>query len=186
MVGSGLLSGVMTLWGMSLRAKAEQQGIAIPPDVLNLLAQRAEHNIRELEGLLNRVIAYARLMRAEVSPPLAARAIEDITSLSPQHPDIATNVVIEAVARSFHLNPADLKSRRRDRETALARQVAMYLIRQEANCSLAQIGNELGGRDHSTVIHACGKIAREIDNSPHLRRKITDIQHTLSSGKKPG
>jgi len=83
------------------------------------------------------------------------------------------------VASSFQLTPADLKSSKRDRETALARQVAMYLIRQETNSSLAHIGKELGGRDHSTVIHACEKMASNLETSPHLRHKILDLQQKI-------
>jgi chromosomal replication initiator protein len=164
-----------------LQTKAEQQGVTIPLDALKLIAQQAEQNIRDLEGLLNRVIAYARLVRATVTPELAARAIVDIASTTPRGADITPGWVIEAVASSFQLTPADLKTRKRDKATALARQVAMYLIRQETSFSLGQIGNELGGRDHSTVIHACDKIVHEINTSPYLRRKIADIQHIIHS-----
>ncbi len=164
-----------------LRTKAEQQGVTIPPDALEVIAHRAEQNIRDLEGSLNRVIAYARLVRAAVTPELVARAIMDIASTTPHTADIPPGWVVEVVASSFQLTAADLKTRKRDKATALARQVAMYLIRQETSCSLNQIGNELGGRDHSTVIHACEKIVSEINASPHLRRKITDIQQILRS-----
>jgi chromosomal replication initiator protein len=159
-----------------LQAKAEQQGAQIPLESLEFIAHQAEQNIRELEGMLNRVVAYARLVRGEATPELAAKAIEAIAG-----PKTATTpcLVIEAVASSFHLTAADLKTRKRDKETALARQVAMYLIRQETASSLAQIGSELGGRDHSTVIHACEKIAAEINTSPALQRKILDIQQAL-------
>jgi chromosomal replication initiator protein len=164
-----------------LQAKAEQQGVQIPLESLEFIAHQVEQNIRELEGMLNRVVAYAELVRGEATPELAAKAIEVLAG-----PQIATTpcLVIEAVASSFHLTPADLKTRKRDKETALARQVAMYLIRQETGCSLAQIGSELGGRDHSTVIHACEKIAGEINASPSLRRKILDIQQALHRQQK--
>ena len=162
-----------------LQDKAKDKGVHIALDVLKLIAQRAQQNIRELEGYLNRVIAYARLVRALVTPELAAKALEDITSKEAKRPSITPILVVETVAKSFQLNPSDLKSGKRDRETSLARQVAMYLSRQETNCSLAQIGMELGNRDHSTVIYAYKKIESYLDTNPELKRKILDIQQKL-------
>ena len=164
-----------------LQAKAEDKGVNVASDVLELIAQRAQRNVRELEGYLNRVIAYASLVRASITPELAAQALEDIASKKAESPSITPSLVIETVAKSFQLSPLDLKSRRRDRETALARQVAMYLTRQETNCSLAQIGMELGNRDHSTVLHAYKKIESYIDTSPDLKSKILDIQRIIHS-----
>ncbi len=163
-----------------LKAKAEQKGVTVTTDVLECIAHRSQHNIRELEGCLNRVLAYVKLARASLTPELAAKALEDIAGKEPKSALITPSLIIEAVASSFQLTPPDLKSRKRDKETALARQVAMYLIRQETNCSLVQIGKELGDRDHSTVIHAYGKIASDIDASPYLKRKILDIQQRIS------
>ncbi len=163
-----------------LRAKAEEKGVAVAQDVLEFITHRSQHNIRELEGCLNRVIAYAKLVRALLTPEIAAKALEDIADKEPKNALITPSLIIEAVANSFQLTPPDLKSRKRDKETALARQVAMYLIKQETNYSLAQIGKELGDRDHSTVTHAYGKIAGDIDASPSLKRKILDIQQRIS------
>ena len=162
-----------------LQAKAEQEGENVAPDVLGFIAHRIQQNIRELEGSLHRAIAYAKLFRALLTPELAAQALEDIASKGAKSISITPNLVIETVADSFQLTTSDLKSRKRDRETALARQVAMYLIKQTTNCSLAQIGLELGNRDHSTVIHASQKIASYMDNNPYLRRKISDIQQGI-------
>ncbi|HEY92134.1 MAG TPA: chromosomal replication initiator protein DnaA [Dehalococcoidia bacterium] len=164
-----------------LQAKAKDKGVNVTLDVLELIAQRAQRNVRELEGYLNRVIAFATLVRTAITPKLAAQALEDIASKKAKSPSITPSLIIETVARSFQLSPLYLKSRRRDRETALARQVAMYLTKQETNCSLAQIGIELGNRDHSTVIHACKKIESHIDSSPELKRKILDIQQRIYS-----
>ena len=167
-----------------LQAKAEQQGTNVPSELLEFIAHRIQQNIRELEGSLNRVIAYAKLTRASLTPELAAQALQDIGSKAGKRAHFAPSLVIEAVANSFQIAPADLKSRKRDKQTALARQVAMYLIRQETNCSLVQIGKELGDRDHSTVTHACEQIAGEIDANPYLRRKIRDIQQSMSPKQK--
>ncbi len=165
-----------------LRAKAEQEKTEVPPEVLEFIAQRIQQNIRELEGSLHRAIAYAKLFRALLTPELAARALEDIAGKGPKNPLTPTSV-IKAVAQSFQLTPEDLKGRKRDRNTALARQLAMYLLKEGTSCSLAQIGLEFGKRDHSTVTHAIQKIASEIDNDPYLKRKVSDIQHDLSPRK---
>jgi chromosomal replication initiator protein len=159
-----------------LEAKAEQKEVNVSLDVLECLAQRIHQNIRELEGSLNRVIAYAKLVRAVPTPELANKALMDIAAQKPKTASITPHLIIEAVADSFQLTPQDLKSRKRDKETALARQVTMYLLRQEANWSLTQIGEELGGRDHHIVSHAYKKIASDIAINPSLKDKVLDIR----------
>jgi chromosomal replication initiator protein len=163
-----------------LRAKAEQEKTEVPIDVLEFIAHRIQQNIRELEGSLHRAIAYARLFRALLTPELAARALEDIAGKGPKSAPLTPEAVIKAVAQSFQLLPEDLKGRKRDRNTTLARQLAMYLLKEGTSCSLAQIGLEFGKRDHSTVTHAVHKIASEIDNDPYLRRKVFDIRQGIS------
>jgi chromosomal replication initiator protein len=163
-----------------LQSKSEREGANITSDVLEFVAQQSQQNIRELEGNLNRVIAYIRLTRASVTIELASQALESIATKAAKGASTTLTLVIEAVADSFQLTPLTLKSRNRDKETALARQVAMYLLKQGTNCSLAEIGLELGGRNPSTVSHAYEKIANDINNSPYLRHKIQDIQHKIS------
>ena len=162
-----------------LQAKAEQEGVNVTPDVLEFIAQRIHRNIRELEGSLNRVVAYTKLIRALLTPELAAQALQDIAGKELKTTSITPHLIIEAVADSFQLTPQDLKGQKRDKETALARQVTMYLIKQEASWSLTQIGKELGGKGPATVSHAYEKIANDINNSPYLRRKISDIQQKI-------
>ena len=162
-----------------LRAKAEQGGTDITPDVLEFIAQRTQPNIRELEGSLNRVIAYARLTRAPPTTELAVQALKDIDSKSAKSASITPGLVIEAVADSFRLSPLDLKGPKRNREIVLARQVAMYLIRQTSTYSLARIGRELGERDHHIVSTACRKIANDITSNASLRDTILDIQRRI-------
>ena len=162
-----------------LQAKAEQAGAEAPPDVLEYIAHQIKRNIRELEGGLNRVIAYARLLRAETSTKLAARALADIAGPAPGAINTAQPALIDTVASDFHLTPEDLIGRRRDKEIAQARQVAMYLLKKQSSCSLAEIGSILGGRNPSTVSHACEKIATDIQASPILRRKIQRIQKKI-------
>ncbi len=168
-----------------LKAKAEQNGETVALEVLEFIAQRIQHNVRELEGCLNRAVAYARLLGVLLTPELVAEAVEDIASKDGKNALITPNLVLETVASSFQLTLSDLKSRKRDRQTALARQVAMYLLKEATSCSLAQIGLELGNRDHSTVIHACQKIASEIDNNPYLKRKVAEIQQGVLLKQKP-
>jgi len=167
-----------------LKAKTGRDGENISPDALEFIARQVQHNIRELEGCLHRSIAYARLLGVLLTPELAAKAIEDIADKEQKGTLVTPELVLKAVASSFQLTLSELKSRKRDRETALARQVAMYLIKEATNCSLAQIGLELGNRDHSTVIHACRKIASDIDNNPYLRRKVSQIKQGISLKQK--
>ena len=167
-----------------LQSKSEREGANITSDVLEFVAQQSQQNIRELEGNLNRVIAYIRLTRASVTIELASRALESIATKTAKGASTTLTLVIESVADSFQLTPLALKSRNRDKETALARQVAMYLLKQGTNCSLAEIGLELGGRNPSTVSHAYEKIASDIETSPYLRHKILDIQHKIYPKKK--
>ena len=167
-----------------LKDKASQKEAVVSDDVLELIALQIQQNIRALEGSLNRVIAYARLVRSMLTPELAARALKDIGGTEPSAAHATPHLITEAVVNAFQITPTDLKGRKRDELTALARQVAMYLIRQETDCSLAEIGQELGGRTPATVSHAYQKIADDITNSPSLRRKVFEIQREFSGGLK--
>jgi chromosomal replication initiator protein len=165
-----------------LETKAEQRGEEIEADALEFIAQQLQQNIRELEGNLNRVIAYARLLRAKATPALAAKALENLVDKAPRGTSITPALLVETVANCFEISPTDLRGPKRDKETALARQVAIYLMYEALSCSLTQIGKEVGGRNPSTVRHACEKIAAEMNTSPYLKRKVSDIQeHILSS-----
>ena len=166
-----------------LQAKVRQKGTNLALDVLEFIAQHAQQNVRELEGALNRVVAFAKLLRAVPTTELAAKALEDIASKKPAPDAITPAFIVESVAGSFGLSAEDLKGRGREKETALARRVAMYLMRRETNCSLAQIGQELGNRDAAAVTTACKKISGDI-RSPYLKRKIHDIQSNMHPKEK--
>ena len=166
-----------------LQNKAEQASVSFPSEVLEFIARRKQENIRQLEGALNRVIAFSRLLRTLPTIDIATQALEDIAIKSSKIVSVTPGQLIEAVAISFQLTTADLKSRKRDRATSLARQVAMYLVREKTNCSLDQIGKELGDRDHSTVIHACEKISSCLETDIHLKRKLADIRQSISLSK---
>ncbi|MBI3040951.1 MAG: chromosomal replication initiator protein DnaA [Chloroflexi bacterium] len=164
-----------------LQAKAKQDGVNVSADVLEFIALQVQQHIRALEGSLNRVLAYARLIRTTLTTELAAQALKDIAGNQPQAAPTTPGLIIEAIVNSFQLTPSDLKGRKRDQATALARQVAMYFMRQETDYSLSEIGRELGGRSPATVSHAYQKIASDISNNPPLRRKILEIQQRIKS-----
>lgn len=165
-----------------IRSKAKQVEDSISPDTLYFIAEKLHRNIRELEGNLNRVIAYARLFNTLATPELAARALENISDKSSSRIPATPLLLAEAVASSFQLSLADLRSLKRDKEISLARQIAMYLMRYDADCPLAQIGRELGNRNPSTVSHACEKIAAELDSSTYLKRVVASIREKVSAG----
>jgi len=162
-----------------LKAKAVQKEIEISIDVLEMIALQMKQSIRAMEGSLNRIAAYAKLVRSIITPELAAQALKDLAGNESPAAPITPNVILEAVVESFQLTPSDLRGRKRDELTALARQVTMYLIRQETDCSLSEIGQELGGRTPATVSHAYQKIADDINNDPALKRKVYDIQRSI-------
>jgi chromosomal replication initiator protein len=164
-----------------LQGKTKQDGVNLSPDVLEFLAGQIQQNIRVLEGSLNRVVAYAKLIRAMVTPQLAAQAIKDIAGYEPTVHLITVSGIIETVAKSFQIDPSELVGKNRDKETTTARRIAMYVLRQNTNFSLNQIGKELGGRDAAAVTNSCKKVAADIESNPYLRRKILDIQQTLQS-----
>jgi chromosomal replication initiator protein len=161
-----------------LQSKAKNRGVNLDLEVLDFIARQAQHNIRELEGSLNRVVAYAKLLRAVPNKALAIKALDSIAGKEPASESITADSILESVAHSFSLTTEDLQSRKREKEITLARRVAMYLIRQETNLSLAQIGQSLGNRDAAAVTTACKRISNDI-GSPYLKRKIRDIQRIL-------
>ncbi len=162
-----------------LRSKARQKDVNIGQDVLELLARDTQSNVRALEGSLNRVVAFSKLLRVEPTFDVAAQALEDIASKEYLSDGITPSTIVEAVAGSFNLPMDDLTGRRRDKDATLARRIAMYLMRQETNFSVTQIGRELGNRDAAAVTAACKKIAGDITGNNYLRRKIRDIRHQM-------
>jgi chromosomal replication initiator protein len=159
-----------------LRNKAERAGRSVPNEIMEFIARRIQSNIRELEGALNRVVAFAELSGSVLTVQLAETALAD---LLPQARDVDPGKVLDLVARAFNVNVDDLLGRDRSREIALPRQVAMFILREEANASLPQIGEVLGGRDHTTVMYAIKKIADDIERDDHLRRRVVNIKQQL-------
>ncbi|MHB8104380.1 MAG: chromosomal replication initiator protein DnaA, partial [Dehalococcoidales bacterium] len=164
-----------------LESKAHLKGVYVPMNVLELIAKEEHTNIRVLEGSLNRVFAFAKLVHATPTLEIASKALEDVASREFMPDDITPASIIEAVADSFQLSREALLGRERDKDTSLARRLAMYLIRQETNYSLDQIGQVLGNRDAAAVTNACKKVSSDINSSPFLKRKLKDIQHHIRS-----
>ena len=163
-----------------LRAKADGVRQTISDDVLHYLAERIHKNIRELEGSLNRVIAFADLMGTPVTVDLVKRAIADMVETAAER-QIPETVVIDTVAAHFGVTVETLKGRKRDKKTSLARQVAMYLLREESQLGQSAIGHALGGKAHNTVMHGCERIANQLNVDPHLRRDIINIREALAA-----
>jgi len=166
-----------------LQNKAERDAITIKPDVLEYIALQVKENIRALEGSLNRVVAYSKLLNTEVTPEIAARALTDIASKEPKLAPITPYLITETVAGTYQLTLSDLRGRRRDEVTAQARQICMYLMRQETECSLSEIGRELGDRSPATISYAYEKMSDAINNDPHLKRQVFNIQQKLYSAR---
>ena len=159
-----------------LRTKAERTGRNVPNDVLELIAERVQSNIRELEGALNRILAFADLSGSMLTPNLAEVALAD---LLPQRSDVEPGKIIELVAREWQTTVEALLGRDRSHKIAQPRQVAMYLLRKETDASFPQIGDALGGRDHSTVMYAINKISNEIETKTDLRKRVVSIKQQL-------
>ncbi len=159
-----------------LRAKAERAGREVPAEILEMIARQVQSNIRELEGALNRVLAYADLSGIPLTLELAHNALADFL---PQPADLQPDDVLNAVSKSFGVSNDRLLGRERTREVALPRQVAMYLLREEGGVSLPQIGDFIGGRDHTTVIYACDKVNNLMETDERLRRQVIQIREKL-------
>jgi len=159
-----------------LRAKAERAGRQVPSEILELIARQVQSNIRELEGALTRVLALADLSGMPLNLELMHVALAD---LLPQHVSVEPRQVVDAVAATFGLTSDRLLGRDRSQEVSLPRQVAMFLMREESNASLPQIGQAMGGRDHTTVMYACDKVADLIERDDKLRRQVMQVREQL-------
>jgi len=159
-----------------LHSKADQGGYNVSPEILEIIAHRFQANIRELEGALTRVMAYADLRGMALDKDLVDASLAD---LMPQTKDVAPEQIISTVAGEFAITKKELLSRSRTHRIALPRQVAMYILREEAAISLPQIGLLLGGRDHTTVMYGYDKIADLLETDDGLRRKIVKVRESL-------
>ncbi|MFS0784098.1 chromosomal replication initiator protein DnaA [Bacillus sp. 1P06AnD] len=161
-----------------LRKKAKAEGLDIPNEVMLYIANQIDTNIRELEGALIRVVAYSSLINKDINADLAAEALKDI--IPSAKPKVITIYEIQkAVGEHFNVKLEDFKAKKRTKSVAFPRQIAMYLSRELTDSSLPKIGDEFGGRDHTTVIHAHEKISKLIQTDPQLQQQIKEINNQL-------
>jgi chromosomal replication initiator protein len=153
----------------------------VPNEVLDFIAQKVPSNIRELEGALNRVRAYAELAKSPVTVEIAGLALHELIESSGKRA-VAPDAVIRAVCRAMNVPRQDLGSKARDRRVLVPRQIAMYLLREETDLSLSEVGALFGGRDHSTVLHSCEKVATELEENARLRASVGSVREALANG----
>ena len=163
-----------------LNKKAKAEGLDIPNEVMLYIANQINTNIRELEGALIRVIAYSSLVNADIDAALAAEALKDIIP-SNKPREITVKVIQEVVSKKYNIRMEDFAAKKRTKNIAFPRQIAMYLSRELTDLSLPKIGDEFGGRDHTTVIHAHDKISKMIAEDNAFSQEIDELIETIKS-----
>jgi chromosomal replication initiator protein len=161
-----------------LRRRAQLNHAAVPDDVFDYIASNVASNIRELEGAFNTVLCYS-LLAGTITIDVARESLKDIVQPTPTR-KISAAVIMDVVARFYHVSVDDLKSNRRSKEVTNPRQIAMFLCRTILNMTLPQIGTEFGNRDHTTVIHSCNKVTEELTKRPDLVRDIEEIKKRIA------
>jgi chromosomal replication initiator protein len=161
-----------------LRAKAEEGAVPITSDVIEFIARKVVSNIRELEGALNRIVAYASMGAMPISIELAQAVLSNVL-YNPKKRQVTPERIAKAVSDYYGVQMDVLRGQKRDKGIVMPRQIAMFLMREETDVSLLRIGAELGGRDHSTVLHACDKITRESAVNDELRREIAAVRELI-------
>ena len=161
-----------------LQKKADTDGLTVPNEVMAFIAKCIVSNIRELEGALTRIVAYASLTNQEITIELAENALKDIFS-EQSVVQITPELIQEVVANYYNIRAEDITGSKKPKNIAFPRQIAMYLSRKILDISLPKIGEHFGGRDHSTVIHACTKIEKELEKDPSLQKTIIEIEKRI-------
>ena len=158
-----------------LRSKTR---VAVPAEVLEFIASKVQSNIRELEGSLNRVLAYASLHRQPIDVALAAAALHEVLADNTR-PAVSPDTILQAVVRYYGVDLEALRGKVRERKIVVPRQVAMYLLREDARMSLPEIGQALGGRDHSTVLHGFRSVQADLQSDSRLRGDVKGVRDLL-------
>ena len=161
-----------------LRAKAEEGAVPITSDVIEFIARKVVSNIRELEGALNRMVAYASMGAMPIGIELAQAVLSNVL-YNPKKRQVTPERIARVVSDYYSVPMDVLQGQKRDKAIVVPRQIAMFLMRAETDVSLLRIGAELGGRDHSTVLHACDKITREVAVNDELRREIAAVRELI-------
>lgn len=161
-----------------LRNKARSEGYVVSDNVLSFIATYIETNIRELEGALTRIVLYASLTNKDITVELAEEALKDIYGDGNQK-QITTDFIMDIICNYYNITVADIKGNKKPKNIAYPRQIAMYLSRKLLDISLAKIGEYYGGRDHTTVLHACNKIEKDMDNDPDLEKSVMELEKRI-------
>ncbi|HEX9989436.1 MAG TPA: chromosomal replication initiator protein DnaA [Chloroflexia bacterium] len=161
-----------------LRGKAEALAVPVPMDVIDFIARKVQSNIRELEGALNRIVAYAQLNGAPLTVDLAAASLNDLVANSRRRP-VNADRIVETVSSFFNLEPEDLKTGSRSREVLVPRQIAMFLMREEVEMPFIQIAAFFGKRDHTTAMHSYEKIENLVESDNQMRQEVLTIRQML-------
>jgi chromosomal replication initiator protein len=168
-----------------LKKKAEAAGVHVPDDVISLICQKITTNVRDLEAALTRIIAYAELVNKDITVDVAQRQLKDFFS-SPLQSNITIDIIQRITADYFNLSPNELKGKKRTRQVAFPRQLAMFIARSITEASMTDIGLEFGGRDHTTVMHACQRIESRMRTDPTIEDIIqTLIRRIKEEGSRP-
>lgn len=161
-----------------LRKKAERDNLEVPNDVMAYIAKNIVSNIRELEGALNRIVAYAKLTNQDISISLAENSLKDIFSENASKP-LTTDLIQEIVANHYNIRVEDIQGSKKPKNIAFPRQISMYLCRKLLDISLPKIGESFGGRDHTTVIHAISKIEKQMETDPALQKTLLQLEKEI-------
>ena len=161
-----------------LDTKCRERGVTLSSEVINYIATMVHNNIRELEGALNRIIAYSQLNNTTLSFDKIKQILSSIT-MSYAKKSITPKQIITIVSEFYNIEIVDLIGESRKRELAIPRQIVMYLMREEIKCSFPAIGHEIGGRDHTTAIHAYNKIIKDVDQSPKIKQDVDLIRQRI-------
>lgn len=164
-----------------LRKKAQEENIIIEDYILSNIANKIDSNIRELEGVFNKVVAMASLTHSPITIELAEKTINEFKYENEKV--ISCDFIKETVAKYFSIDKNDLSGNKRSNDIAFPRQIAMYLCREVASMSYPQIGTDFGGRDHSTVMHACKKIEKEIKEKNNTKLIVDSVKNIIINGK---
>ena len=163
-----------------LRAKAVSEGVSVPDEVLSLIAEHVNSNIRELEGSFNKLVAYSGLVREPITMELARVALKE-TLHGDKRRAITAGIIMQTVCEYFSVSMDDLTSATRRREITVPRQIAMYLTRDLTDMSLPQIGTAFGNRDHTTVLHACSVIGKGVEESGEMAAQVNDLRQMIQA-----
>lgn len=161
-----------------LRQRGSEAGAHVPTEVVDYVAHKIQSNVRELEGALNKIVMIAQMNGVAVSMDVATQALND-AALTSRRRLITPPRIVEVVAKFYNCSEKEMRGRGRAKDIVVPRQVAMYIMRQETDRSLADIGTELGGRDHTTVIHGSEKVERQIETNSQFRQEVLSIREML-------